>query len=225
MSSPDDSVTLKDVYAIEDGFVRALQRLNLDGYQVVVGGTKYPLQAATHHYVFLPRLALRAEELCIMGFGVRLFPNVVYTVKADTASGFEISLIDKLTDAQRQDPNTLQTMSHPVADRDTLTYGLQGLLIDHAIIQCFDIDRENKLLKAKDLNMTIHKTFKQTVDYTEGQCIPLLSAEYLSINEIHGLLRDNAPLRALNAARVKAEELHKQHEARRDRESDMSHGV
>ncbi|MNR66390.1 hypothetical protein D3C85_1898500 [compost metagenome] len=73
--------------------------------------------------------------------------------------------------------------------------------------------------------MTIHKTFKQTVEYTEGQCIPLLSAEYLSVNEIHGLLRDHAPLRALNAARVKADELFKQLEARRDRDSEMSHGV
>ena len=52
MSSPDDSVTLKDVYAIEDGFMRALQRLNLDGYQVDVGGTKHPIDAATHQYVF-----------------------------------------------------------------------------------------------------------------------------------------------------------------------------
>lgn len=225
MSSPDNSVTLNDVYAIEDGFLRALQRLNLDGYQVVVNGNKYPLGAVTHRNVFLPRVALRAEELCILGFGVRLFPNVVYTVQSDTASGFVISPFDDLTDAQRQDPNALQTMAHPVADRVTLTYGLQGLLIDHSIIQCFDIDRDKKLLTAKDLNMTIHKTFKQTAHYVDGQCIPLLTAEFLSINEIHGLLRDHAPLQALNAARVKAEELAKQHEARRNRESEMSHGV
>jgi hypothetical protein len=101
------------------------------------------------------------------------------------------------------------------------------MLFDQAITQCFDIDPENKLLKSKDLNLTVHKTFKQTVNYTDGQCIPLLTADYLAINELHGLAGKEGPLRALNLARLKAEELNRLITQRREdtNEPAMSSGV
>jgi hypothetical protein len=227
MSYPDNTVTLTDVFAIEEGFIRSLKRLNLDGYKVSVDGAEFPLEAATHPYVFLPRLALRAEELAVLVCGVRLFPSMVYTVKTDMASGFVMTESNRLVGEQMDDPNALRTLAIPVADESTLTYGLQGMLFDQAITQCFDIDAENKLLKSKDLNLTVHKTFKQTVNYTDGQCIPLLTADYLAINELHGLAGKEGPLRALNMARLKAEELNRLIAQRRehDNEPEMSSGV
>lgn len=226
MSYPENTVALKDVYAIEQGFLRSLSRLNLDGYKVSVDGVEYPLEAATHPYVFLPRLALRAEELSILVCGVRLFSSMVYSVKTDTASGFVMTDSNRLVGEQKEDPNALRTLAIPVADETTLTFGLQGMLFDQAITECFDIDQEHKLLKSKDLNLTVHKTFKQTASYVDGQCIPLLTADYLAINELHGLAGKEGPLRALNMARLKAEELNRMIAQRREEaEPEMQSGV
>ena len=227
MSYPNNTVTLTDVYAIEEGFVRSLKRLNLDGYKVSVKGEEFPLEAATHPYVFLPSLALRAEELSVLICGVRLFPSMVYTVKSEMAAGFVLTDASRLVGEQKDDPNALRTLAIPVADESTLTYGLQGMLLYQAITECFDIDHDRKLLKSKDMNLTVHKSFKQTANYTDGQCIPLLTADYLAINELHGLAGQEGPLRALNMARLKAEELNRLIAQRRqeNNEPEMHSGV
>lgn len=218
MSDQINTIALSNPFDIERVFSTALQRLNLGGAKVLVGDSTYPLDAVTHQNVFLPKIAYRAEELAILIFGVRLFPDVVYTIKKRSASGFQIEEIDNLSDSQREDPNFLTSVGHPVADEETLTRALFTLLLEASIAECFDIDVENNLLKSKNLDMGVHKLFKVTAEYVDGQCLPLLPAAYLHANELQILASQDIPLKAMNKARRLAEELAQQRQARRDSE-------
>jgi hypothetical protein len=207
MTAANNQLILNSPVEIEGAFARVINRLNLSGYRVAIGNDRYSLDAATHQQVFLPRLALRAEELSVLILGVRLFEGVAYTVKKDTASGFQLQEVVSLSEQQRQDPNYLMTQSIPVATHETLTRALKGLILEQAVVECFDVDPENQLLHARAVEMEIHKVFKITVNYEEGQCIPLLPSEYLSANELQAMVISNVPLKALNKARRIAEEM------------------
>lgn len=218
MSDNTNSIALSNPFDIERAFALALKRLNVNQAKVSVGDSTYPIDAVTHQSVFLPKLALRAEELAVMIFGVRLFPGVAYTIKKRSASGFQIQEFHELSDQQREDPNFLITADTPSADKSTLTAALQALLLDKAIEECFEIDMEKNLLTSKNLPMEMHKAFKVSQEYVDGQCLPLLPAEYLMANEIQGLTHQEELLKALNKARRISEDLARQLQARRERE-------
>lgn len=218
MSDIITAIGLSNPFDIERAFACALDRLNVRNSKVSVGGTTYPIDAVTHQATFLPKIALRAEELSIMIFGVRLFPGIAYTIKKRSASGFQMQAFEDLTDAQREDPNFLITADQPAADRETMTVALQALLLDKAITECFEIDVENQLLISRAVPMEMHKAFKVTAEYQDGQCLPLLPADYLMANEIQLLTHQQELLNALNKSRRIADDLARQLQARRDRE-------
>lgn len=216
MSDITNAIGLSNPFDIEHAFASALDRLNVSNCKVSVGDTTYPIDAVTHQSVFLPKIALRAEELSVMIFGVRLFPEIAYTIKKRSASGFQMQSFADLTDAQREDPNFLITAELSAADTETLTVALQGLLLDKAIEECFEIDLENQLLVSRAIPMEMHKAFKVTQEYQDGQCLPLLPADYLMANEIQLLTHQQELLNALNKSRRIAEDLARQLQARRD---------
>lgn len=218
MSDITNTIGMSNPFDIEHAFASALDRLNVSKSKVSFGNTTYPIDAVTHQSVFLPKIALRAEELAVMIFGVRLFPGIAYTIKKRSASGFQMQSFDDLTEAQREDPNFLITADLAAADSETLTVALQGLLLDKAIEECFEIDVENQLLVSKTIPMEMHKTFKVTQDYQDGQCLPLLPADYLMANEIQLLTHQPELLNALNKSRRIADDLARQQQARREME-------
>lgn len=218
MSDITNTIGMSNPFDIERAFASALDRLNVSKSKVSVGNTTYPIDAVTHQSVFLPKIALRAEELAVMIFGVRLFPGIAYTIKKRSASGFQMQAFDDLTDAQREDPNFLITADLAAADSETLTVALQGLLLDKAIEECFEIDVENQLLVSKTIPMEMHKAFKVTQEYQDGQCLPLLPADYLMANEVQLLTHQAELLNALNKSRRIADDLARQQQARRDLE-------
>lgn len=218
MTDITNTIGLSNPFDIENAFSNALARLKVGNSQVVVGDTTYPIDAVTHQSVFLPKIALRAEELAVMILGVRLFPGIAYTIKKRSASGFQIQSFEDLTDDQREDPNFLITADIPVADRVTLTVALQGLLLDKAIAECFEIDVEKQLLVSRAIPMEMHKAFKITHEYQDGQCLPLLPADYLMANEIQLITHQPEFLNALNKARRIADDLSRQQMARKERE-------
>lgn len=218
MSEPTNIIALDNPFDIESAFSASIQRLNVEGFKVSVGGSIYPIDAVTHQSVFLPKLALRAEELSVMIFGVRLFEGIAYTIKKRSASGFQIQQYGDMDESQRQDPNFLITADIPVADSSNLTFALKSLLLDKAVDECFDIDIENKLLTSKDVPMEMHKAFKVSQEYVDGQCIPLLPADYLMANEIQSLTSEPDLVKALNKARRIADDLSRQAQIRRDKQ-------
>lgn len=216
MSEITNTIGLSNPFDIEHAFSDALERLNVSNCKVSVGDATYPVDAVTHQSVFLPKIALRAEELSVMIFGVRLFPEIAYTIKKRSASGFQMQPFGDLTDAQREDPNFLITADLAAADADTLTIALQGLLLDKAIEECFEIDVERQLLISKAVPMEMHKAFKVTQEYQDGQCLPLLPADYLMANEIQLLTHQQEILNALNKSRRIADDLARQLQSRRE---------
>jgi hypothetical protein len=216
MSDQTNTIALSNPFDIERVFSTALNRLNVSNCKLMVGDSTYPLDAVTHQNVFLPKIAYHAEELAILIFGVRLFPGIAYTIKKRSASGFEINEISNLTESQQEDPNFLATVSHPVADEVRLTQALFGLLLELSIAECFDIDQENNLLKSKNLDMSVHKLFKVSAEYADGQCLPLLPAAYLMANELQVMSLLDEPVKAMNKARRLAEELMQMRQARHD---------
>lgn len=223
MSDNSTTLGLTNPFEIERVFADALERLNVRDFKVSVGSATYPIDAVTHQSVFLPKIALRAEELAVMIFGVRLFPGIAYTIKKRSASGFQMQSFDDLTEDQRTDPNFLITADLHSADRETLTVALQGLLLDKAIEECFEIDVENQLLVSRAVPMEMHKAFKVTQEYLDGQCLPLLPADYLMANEIQSLTHQDELLKALNKSRRIADDLARQIQARR--ESELSNSM
>lgn len=220
MSVQISSYKITSPFDIESAFSKALVRLNVSNAKVSIGDSTYPIDSVTHQSVFLPKIALRAEELSVLIFGVRLFPGIVYTIKKKSASGFQIQDVDSLTPEQKEDPNFVATQSIPAASQETLTAGLEGLLLELSIAECFDIDPENNLLVSKTIEMEVHKAFKITENYQEGQCLPLLTSEYLSANELQVMARQEGPIRALNKARRIADDLAMERLSRRERERD-----
>jgi hypothetical protein len=218
MSDQINTIALSNPFDIERVFASALHRLNVGGAKVLVGDSTYPLDAVTHQNVFLPKIAFRAEELSILIFGVRLFPGVVYTIKKRSASGFQMEELSALSDSQREDPNFLTTVAHPAADDEKLTRALFALLLELSIAECFEIDVENNLLKSQALDMGVHKLFKVTAEYVDGQCLPLLPAAYLNANELQLMASQDVPLKAMNKARRLADELVQLRQARRESE-------
>lgn len=223
MTAITKTLGLSNPFDIEHAFASALSRLNLSHLKVAVADSTYPVDAVTHQNVFLPKIALRAEELSVMIFGVRLFPEIAYTIKKRSASGFQMQQYSDLTDEQREDPNFLITADVPAPDRDKVTVALQGLLLDKAIEECFEIDLEKGLLISKTVPMEMHKAFKLTADYEDGQCLPLLPSEYLMANEIQLLTFQDEMLKALNKSRRIAEDLARQLQARK--ENDVSESM
>ncbi len=225
MPSNNKMPSLKNAFHIESAFLKAVERLKISDFQLSMEDRIFPIEAITHQNVFLPRLALKAEEISVLLFGVRLFESVAYTVNSQVASGFQIQEEDSFTEQQMEDPNFLRTKQIPVADDSLLTAGLRGLLLELAISESFEIDIDNKILKVKQNDMSLHKIFKTTSVYEDGQFIPLLSAEYLSASELQALSRDLEPINALNKARRIAEELANQHSIRNDDAFDNYRGI
>lgn len=207
MANPLGQLALSNALEVEQAFREAFKRLGADDFEVKIGEATHPSKAATHQYVLLPRLAMKAEELSLMVFNVRLFDKVVYTTRQRSACGIQIQSIGDLPDSMLNDPNVQMTLQQPVCDEQSLTIGLRELLFELAIAESFDIDVENKLLLPKQQNMLLHKMFKSTPNYEDGQCVPLMPAELLSINELSGLMLDETPINALNRARAKAQQL------------------
>ncbi|MHD0644576.1 hypothetical protein ACYPKM_02915 [Pseudomonas aeruginosa] len=219
----ESSLALKDIDSIEREFVSACERLKLSGSKVKIENDAYPFAAATHPYVMLPRLALRAEELSMTVFGKRLFPGIAYITSLNSPSGLMIAEHGDLTAEQLQDPIIQGVLSHEAVDIDTFTYGLRGQLLDLAITEVFDIDQESKLMVYKSPDWRIHSLFLAGAEARDGAGFPLLAQDYLSLCELLSWFRSQESALALNAARRRAAEVHLEQRRRFDN-SDLDAG-
>lgn len=215
-TSPTSS--LNDIQAL---FERSITRMGLSDYQVEIKGNDYAIDVATHPSNLLPSLCMRAEQASINLFGGRLFKDIVYTVNTKQVSGVAINNIGEIGDFDPDDPNFKRTMSIKPLEGNAITEGLKGLLMDMAVAEQFEIDIENKKLISNSLKMDVHKMFRVTVEYLDGQCIPLLDKSYGVLNDMHLMLHSEAAIKALNKAREKAREVIRDREKRTDFEVDQ----
>lgn len=218
----EDSFKLKDVYDIQNSFEETLGSLGLGEFEVSLKGDTWPLSAALHPYVSLPRLAHRAEELALSLFGFRLFSDVVYVANNSRVAGIEIVLARHLSDEQRRDPVIASMLETKVGDLEVLTKGLRGLVMEVAVTDVFEIDHENSLLIEKAPNWRVHTLFKTTPEWENDSGFPLLTGGHLGLSELLGWASEDDIINALNKARRAAEELLQQ--PRNSRDDEYSQG-
>lgn len=225
MSFATDTIAIEKIEDIRVAFNAAMSRLNLSNFKVDVDNDKHPIDVVTHPAVLLSRLAMRAEETAILLCGVRLFPNACYVVSKDSPCGMVIQHFDELTFDQQADRNIQDSQDFPVASMENMTYGLMGLIMESAVADTFEIDPQSKLVRIKPQNMVIHGLFRSTPEYEDGQGLPLLDANMVAISDLHGMLLEEIPLKALNKAREKAAELQQQQRQRLAREQSVEGGI
>ncbi|MBD8089264.1 hypothetical protein IFT48_04655 [Pseudomonas fluorescens] len=225
MSFDKEEIAIHQIEDIRLAFSAAMSRLNLGNYKVDVDNDKHPIDVVTHPAVLLSRLAMRAEETSILLIGVRLFPNACYTVSRSSPCGMIIQHFDELTFDQQTDRNIQDSQDFPAASMANMTHGLMGLILESAIADTFEIDQQNKLVRIKPQNMVIHGLFRSSAEYEDGQGLPLLDAAMVAISDLHGMLLEEAPLKALNKAREKAAELQQQQRQRLAREQSVEGGI
>lgn len=225
MSIDKETLAIEQIEDIRLAFNESLSRLNLSSFKVDVDDDKHPIDVVTHPGVLLSRLAMRAEESAILLFGVRLFPNACYIVSRDSPCGMVIQHFEDLSFDQQTERNIQDSQDFPVASMETMTKALVSMVIDSAVADTFDIDVQNKLVKIKPQNMVIHGLFRSTAEYEDGQGLPLLDAAMVAISDLHGMLLEEIPLKALNKAREKAAELQLQQRQRLSREQSIEGGI
>lgn len=218
MSIDHETIAIEQIDDIRLAFDSSLTRLGMSSFKVDVDDGKHPIDAVTHPAVMLSRLAMRAEEISMLVFGARLFPNACYLVSKESPCGMIIQHFDDLNFDQQLDRNIQQSQDSPVVTKDTITRALMTLVIETAIADTFEIDPKLKLVKIKPHNMTIHGLFKITQEYEDGQGLPLLDGNMVALSDLHGMLLEDAPLVALQKARDKAYELDQQNRLRYKRD-------
>lgn len=225
MSNEQRAIAIDTIEDIRVAFNASMARLNMSSYKVDVDNEKHPIDVVTHPAVLLSRLAMRAEEIAILVFGVRLFPNACYLVSNESPCGMIIQHFEDLDFDQQTDINIQQSQEREVATLDVLTRGLMGMVIDQAVSDTFEIDPKQKLVKIKPHSMVIHGLFKTTAEYEEGQGLPLLDANMVALSDLQGMLMEAEPLLALNKARKKAYELEQMQRQRYERNAGMEGSV
>jgi hypothetical protein len=217
MSIDPRAISIDAIEDIRLAFNASMARLNMSSYKVDVDNEKHPIDVVTHPAVLLSRLAMRAEEIAMLVYGVRLFPNACYLVSNESPCGMIIQHFEDLNFDQQTDINIQQSQDRDVATLETLTRGLMGMIIDRAVGDTFEIDTKQKLVKIKPHSMVIHGLFKTTQEYEDGQGLPLLDANMVALSELQNMLMEAEPLLALNKAREKAYELDQQQRQRQER--------
>ncbi|MDT8924981.1 hypothetical protein RBE51_19520 [Pseudomonas taiwanensis] len=225
MSNDPRAIAIESIEDIREAFNASMARLNMSSYKVDVDNEKHPVEVVTHPGVLLSRLAMRAEEIAILVYGVRLFPNACYLVSNESPCGMIIQHFEDLSFDQQTDINIQQSQEREVATLDTLTRGLMGMILDRAIGDTFEIDPKQKLVKIKPHNMVIHGLFKITQEYQDGQGLPLLDANMVALSDLQGMLMEEEPLLALNKAREKAFEMEQLQRQRFERLAGLEGGV
>lgn len=221
MSHTQSILPSSSLNKIQALFEKSIFRMGLSDYRVDIKGDTYPVHTATNAANLLPGLCMRAEQACINLFGGRLFKDIVYTVNTGQILGIAINNIHEVGDFDPNDPNFKRTMHIDPIQGDAITEGIKGLLMDMAITEQFEIDKESKLLISKPIKMDVHKLFRITPQYQDGQCIPLLDKSYGVLNDMHAMLYSEATIKALNKARERASEIIQERDVRTDFEMDQ----
>ena len=225
MSIDPRAITIESIEDIRLAFNASLARLNMSSYKVDVDNEKHPIDVVTHPAVLLSRLAMRAEEIAILVYGVRLFPNACYLVSNESPCGMVIQHFEDLNFDQQMDTNIQQSQDREPATIETITRGLLGMIMDYAVIETFDIDPKLKLVKIKPHNMVVHGLFKTSEEYEDGQGLPLLDANMVALSDLQAMLQEDEPLLGLNKAREKAYELDQMQRQRHERNASLEGGV
>lgn len=221
MSQANNIVPSSSISEIQAWFEKSIFRMGLADYRVEINGSHYPIEIVTHPENLLPGLCMRAEQVAINLFEGRLFKDIVYTVNTNQVLGIAMNNIHEVGDFDPNDPNFKRTMSIMPLESDSITNGLKGLLMDIAITEQLDIDSENKLLISRPFKTDVHKLFRITPEYIDGQCIPLLDKSYGVLNEMHAMLHSDMVIKAMNKAREMASEAIRDREHRPDYDMDQ----
>lgn len=205
-----DTTSTREDYSIHDlaeMFDRSIARMGLTDYKVNANGHVMSSASITHHANILPGLAMLADQSAINLLGGRIFEGFIYTVKKKQILGVGISKISNEDSHNPDDENIKRTLAIKSLNDNEITMGIRGLLMDMSVMDQFDIDHENKTMTLKQLNLSVHKMFKQTPEYQDGQCIPLLNKDLGVLNEMHMMLYSDIATKALNKARERAAEI------------------
>lgn len=210
------SLAINGVDNIQAAFAGSLDRLGLASHQLEVENDRFPIDMITHPYVLLGQMAMTAEELSILIFNTRLFPATCFLADSSTPTGIVIADEAGLTSRQLMDRNIQEANRFEVASLENMTVALREMMIDSAIVECLDIDQENKVVHIKPHNFKIQSMYAQSGRFHDGAGLPLLSPAMLAINHLLGMLEDETSILAMNKAREKASELLRDLQQRRE---------
>lgn len=210
------SLAINGVDNIQAAFSGSLDRLGLASHKLEVENDRFPIDWVTHPYVLLGRMAMTAEEMSILIFNTRIFPNTCFIADSSTPTGIVIADESSLTSKQLMDRNVQEANRFDTASLDNMTVALREMMIDSAIVECLEIDQENKILRIKPHNFRIQSMYAQAGRFNDGAGLPLLSPAMLAINQLMGMLDDEASMLAMNKAREKASDLLRDLQQRRE---------
>lgn len=212
-------ICINNIDDISKTFSAALERLGASKFKIEIDGHGFPISVVTHPHFLLGRLAMKAEEIAIMIFGVRIFPDACFTAKPETPTGFIVEHRDALSLKQMEDVNILSALEIPSASIETMTLGHRELIIEAAVTQTLEVDREKRLVRIKPQDIAIHNLFRNGPRFESGDGIPMLMPDMIALNDLHNLLSTPYAALAINKAREVAEQLARQRQKSLDKDS------